>query len=277
MTYSVPRQNVDEFQEHGFTVLRGVIDADTLELLRSECDKFVSRTDERMKAQNLDVQGINHRGKRYFISNRYRDGEELWKFLFGSLMQSITTAFLGENVFLFLEQWVVKGSHQGMKFAWHQDSGYVNFTDPGNRHEPYITCWCALDDVNHTNGTISVLPHDVANTNHRVLNHVREKGTNDLVGYEGSEAGVEIAAPAGTVVVFSSTSLHRSSANSTERWRRAYLAQYSAQPVTRTDGSLWSMAVPFVDHGQFVYEVEKDLAAGNPWSHRNTVQVEREQ
>ena len=274
MTYSVPRQNVDDFRTHGFTVLRGVIDADMLALLRSECDTFVSHTDERMKAQNLDVQGINHRGKRYFISNRYRDGQELWRFLFGSLMQSITTAFLGDNVFLFLEQWVVKGPHQGMKFAWHQDSGYVNHHDPGNRHEPYITCWCALDDVSHTNGTISVLPHAIANTKDRVLDHVRETGTNDLVGYTGAEAGVEITAPAGTIAVFSSTSLHRSSANLTDRWRRAYLAQYSAQPVTRTNGSLWSMAVPFVEHGQLIYDVEKDLAAGNPWTHRKDLQVE---
>lgn len=274
MRHSIPQLKVDEFQKHGFTVLRDVIDPDMLELLRSECDRFVAKTDERMKAQNLEVIGINHRGKRYFISNRYRDGQELWKFLFGPLMRSITTAFLGDDVFLFLEQWVVKGPQQGMKFAWHQDSGYVEHVDPGNSHKPYITCWCALDDVNHANGTISVLPHDVANTRNRVLNHERESGTNDLIGYAGSEEGVEISAPAGTIAVFSSTSLHRSSANTTDRWRRAYLAQYSAEPVTRKNGSLWSMAVPFVERGQLVYDVEKDLAAGNPWSPRENIQVE---
>ena len=91
-------------------------------------------------------------------ANRYRDSERMPRFVYGDLMRDITTALLGETVFLFNEQWVVKGAEQGMKFAWHQDSGYVNFRDPGNSHRPYLTCWCALDDMTRENGTISVMP-----------------------------------------------------------------------------------------------------------------------
>ena len=58
-----------------------------------------------------------------------------------------------------------------MKFAWHQDGGYVKFSDPKTRHRPYLTCWCALDDMSEDNGTIFVMPHDRANTRNHILPH----------------------------------------------------------------------------------------------------------
>ena len=41
-----------------------------------------------------------------------------------------------------------------MKFSWHQDSGYVGYPD----HKPYLTCWCALDDMSEENGTVISCP-----------------------------------------------------------------------------------------------------------------------
>ena len=164
-------------------------------------------------------------------------------------MRDITTAFLGETVFLFNEQWVVKGAEQGMKFAWHQDSGYVNFRDPGNTHRPYLTCWCALDDMTRENGTISVMPHDRVGSRGTVFPHRHEPGSNDLVGYEGDDPGVLVEMPAGSVAVFTSTSLHRSGANTTSGLRRAYLTQYTREPLRSSNGELWGQAVPFVSNG----------------------------
>ena len=77
------------------------------------------------------------------------------------------------------------------------------------------------------NGTISVMPHERVGSRETVFPHRAEPGSNDLVGYEGDDPGVLIEAPAGSIAVFSSTSLHRSDANTTTRLRRAYLTQYS--------------------------------------------------
>lgn len=259
MTYQVPQEALDSFAQDGFAILPNVIDAETLSMLHMECGYFIGYMDAWMTEKDIDVLGITHKGKRYFISNRYRESPDLHRFLFGDLMREITKSFLGPNAYLFVEQWVVKGAEQGMKFAWHQDSGYVKFIDPGNVHKPYLTCWCALDDMSPANGTISVLPHSVVGTKNNVLNHVREEGSNDLVGYHGDEPGVEITVPKGSIVVFSSTSLHRSSANNTQRRRRAYLAQYSSEPLFSSSGKLWSQAVPFVENGEVVYDHERDL------------------
>ncbi|MCY4129704.1 MAG: phytanoyl-CoA dioxygenase family protein [Gammaproteobacteria bacterium] len=259
MSYTVPEKARQNFEKDGFAILPNVIDPETLAMLQMECGYFIGYTDAWMENKDIEVMGITHKGKRYFISNRYRKSPEMHRFLFGELMREITTSLLGPDAYLFVEQWVVKGAEQGMKFAWHQDSGYVKFIDPSNVHKPYLTCWCALDDMSPANGTISVLPHQVVGTRNNVLDHVREEGTNDLVGYQGDEPGVEINVPKGSVVVFSSTSLHRSSANTTDQRRRAYLAQYSSEPIYSSSGKLWSMAVPFVKDGNIVYDREKDL------------------
>lgn len=262
---------VEQFHQEGYAVLEAVIPKTTLTQLREECAYFVGYTDSWMDGEKLDVFGITHRGKRYFISNRYRSSQRMIDFLFGSLMESVVRSFIGDDVYLFNEQWVVKGPEQGMKFAWHQDSGYVKFYDPNTQHKPYLTCWCALDDVSHENGTISVMPHSVLGTKGSILNHVQEDGTNDLVGYSGQEPGVELSMPAGSIAVFSSTSLHRSSANNTKQQRRAYLAQYSAEPIRRSTDGLWAQATPFLKSGLFVYDQLSDLKEFESRPKRNRV------
>ena len=264
MTRAIGDAERTAFAEHGYVVLESVIDAHDLAMLRRECAVFVERTDAWLAERGTDVFGITHRGKRYFISNRYRDSADLARFIFGDTMRAITTAFLGDTVYLFNEQWVVKGAEQGMKFAWHQDSGYVRFNDPGNQHRPYLTCWCALDDMSASNGTISVMPHDRVGSRDTVFPHRREDGTNDLIGYEGDDPGVLIEMPAGSVAVFSSTSLHRSGPNTTDRWRRVYLTQYSAERIRSTQGDLWGQGVPFVEDGQLVYDPATDVAGPMP-------------
>ena len=249
------------FERDGFVILESVIDDAALAMLREECAVFVDRTDRWLLRRGTDVFGITHRGKRYFISNRYRDSERMRDFVFGDLMRAISTAFLGSTVYLFNEQWVVKGAEQGMKFAWHQDSGYVCFRDPGNVHAPYLTCWCALDDMTRENGTISVLPHDRVGSRNTVFAHRHEPGSNDLVGYEGDDPGELCEMPAGSVAVFSSTSLHRSGANTSGQWRRAYLTQYTAAPIYSSNGELWAQAVPFVADGKRVYDRAADTGS----------------
>ena len=259
MSFSVSQQDIDAYQSEGYAILPQVLNKADLEMLRLECAYFVGFTDSWMIEKGISVFGITHLGKRYFISSRYRFSETLHTFLFGELMRKITTAFLGPDVYLFNEQWVVKGAKEGMQFAWHQDSGYVKFRDPTTQHNPYLTCWIALDDMSEENGTISVMPHSTLDTQARIIDHQVQEGSNDLVGYDGEETGVQIDVPAGSIAVFSSTNLHRSNANYTANPRRAYLAQYTAAPIYTQEGKLWAQAVPFVKDGECVYDVDADL------------------
>jgi len=250
---TIPEQQRDQFHEEGYVILEGIIPPDMLAMLREECSYFLGYMDAQLDAAGKTVAGGTHRGKRYFIYNRYSLSSRLWQFLFSPLMAEVAQAALGPNAYLFHEQWVIKGPEQGMKFVWHQDSGYVKNSDPNTRHKPFVTCWCTLDDVNEANGTVYLLPHSRGGTRHTIIDHTSEAGTGDLVGYTGDDPGIPIIAPAGSVVAFTSFNLHRSGANTTPQMRRVYLPQYSSEPIYHSEGRLWAWAVPFVKDGRIVY------------------------
>ena len=251
---------IDTYHEKGYTILERIVPDDVLAMLREECHYFVGYQDGAMDARGDRSSGITHRGQRYFIANQYRMSHRIWRFIYSDLMARVVTTALGEEVYLFNEQWVVKGPEVGMEFAWHQDAGYVKHADPATTVEPYLTCWCALDDMTEANGTVYVLPHDRAGTRDKVLLHEKDPRTHDLIGYTGDDPGEAAIVPAGSIVAFSSYLFHRSGANTSDAMRRVYLLQYSAAPVRRSDGSLWAMAVPFLNRGKIVYDHEADTA-----------------
>lgn len=248
------------YAEEGYMVLEGVIAGDMLQMLREECSYFLGYMDARFDAGLVADGALSFRGKRYFVNNLYRYSSRTWQFIFGDLMAEVCRATLGDEAYLFNEQWVVKGSEQGMDFSWHQDSGYVKFMDSGTVHRPYVTCWCTLDAVDEANGTVYLMPHSRGGTANRIIDHDRDPETNDLVGYAGDDPGIAIEAPAGSVVAFSSYNLHSSGANSTDRMRRVYLPQYAPAPLRHSQtGERFNLAVPFLKEGRNVYDHAADI------------------
>ncbi len=237
----------EQYRTQGYFILEAAIPEDMLDGLREECDRLVAEHDAEMERKGVTTHGITHYKKRYFISNRGQESTTISRFLFSDLMADVAQATLGETVYLFHEQYVVKAPEVGTKFAWHQDSGYI-----GHYHTPYLSCWCALDDMSLENGTISVLPYDRAGmTPDDLFDHTVEAASNDKVGYKGDEPGIPAIVPAGSVVVFSSRTFHRSGPNTSPRVRRSYLAQYSREVIMNKDRTApWGQAVPFLTDGQ---------------------------
>jgi ectoine hydroxylase-related dioxygenase (phytanoyl-CoA dioxygenase family) len=108
--------------------------------------------------------------------------------------------------------------------------------------------------MSEANGTIYVLPYERAGmTADDLLTHTVEAGTNDKVGYHGDDPGDPVIVPAGSIAVFSSRTFHRSGTNTTDKMRRSYLAQYSAEPIMNKEGTaLWAQAVPLLENGKQV-------------------------
>jgi len=120
MSLLTPEQSA-LYHEEGYFILPGILPPETLTMLREECSYFLGYMDASMDAKGVEVDGINHRGKRYFIGNRYRLSQRMRDFAFSPMMAEVAQAALGPDVYLFNEQWVVKNAEQGMKFGWHQD------------------------------------------------------------------------------------------------------------------------------------------------------------
>ena len=244
----------DQFQREGYFVLNAVVPQDLLVMLREECLYFIGYKDGQMDAADGEANDFNRQHQRYFIANLYRKSMRMHRFIFSDLMADICRATLGDEAYLFYEQWVVKGPERGAKFAWHQDSGYV-----GYEHKPYLTCWVTLDDVNEDNGTVYILPFSRADTRDTV-EHSKDKGSSDLIGYRGDDPGDPVIAPAGSIAVFLSTVFHRSGTNTSPAMRRIYLPQYSSEPILRPDtGKPHSQAVPFLRDGRIVYDATADI------------------
>ncbi len=213
--------DVATFRRQGYCVLDTPLTRGELSSLRDAADQLLGEPTE----VDLRYHDIERGDDRRFLRLRHEDLPPVSEFLFGDRMRHLARAFTGGDAYLFVEQFVVKGPRTGAGFAWHQDSGYVGFA-----HEPYVSFWIALDDVTEENGCISILPRNI-DRNRRIEEHVWDEYNKEKVGYRGPDPGTAIPCPAGTIVVFSSLTLHRSGPNTTDRPRRAYLCQYSPEPI----------------------------------------------
>lgn len=243
MSALITKEQVSQYEKEGFVILRNIISAEMIKRIQDECDRFIKEKDEEMDRKGVLVDGISHKGSRYFIAMRNKDSQPMQELLYGKELEAITRSILGENVYLFLEQFVVKAAEKGMKFAWHQDSGYLAFP-----HKPYLSCWMPLDDVNEENGTVYLLPYDAAGTRVRI-DHIHDKETNDEVGYFGDDPGVPALLKKGDIALFSSLCFHRSGTNNTHKARRILLMQYSPEPIVK-EGRPFRLVEPFIVNGK---------------------------
>ena len=208
-----------QYAAEGFFLIESFFGDVVIEALRAECDKSVAYVDQAMDEMGVDTYGLNHRDQRYIFPQQYKKSDVLPGVLFSEPMAEICRATLGATAYLVLEQFVVKGA-RCVPFEFSN----------------YTTVWIPLDDVDEANGTLYFLPYSRAGTRVRV-EHRFMPDRHDMIGYFGDDPGIPVIAPAGTIAVTSSTTFHRSGANTTDAPRRAFIAQYSAEPMLNPDGS----------------------------------------
>jgi ectoine hydroxylase-related dioxygenase (phytanoyl-CoA dioxygenase family) len=250
MSFGIGEEQKAQYRTEGYFVLESVVPPAHLALLQEQCASAVRGIDEQMDREGTDSLGINHRGRRYFVGQSWRIHPRLGAFLFSELMAAICRATLGDAAFLHNDQYVVKCEKAGMSFAWHQDSAYTHARI--GDHPEYVTCWCALDDVNEDNGTVYLLPASRFGKR-ELAEHRQDPETKDRIGYTGNDPGDPVIVPAGSMAVFSSLVFHRSGANPSGKQRRAYLAQYVPEPIRNLPGEFPQYyAEPFLEGGRVV-------------------------
>jgi len=215
-------ERLAKFREQGFVSLDTALAADELATLRRVCDVLL---DEPVDDGGKDRHKIGLGEDRRFLCHRHAEFPDLEAFVLGDRMAALTSELLGTDAYLFNEQFVVKGPDSGASFAWHQDGAYVGYD-----HSAYLTVWIALDDTSEDNGCVYILPRNL-DDEPGLEKHTWLESTNELSGYAGSQTGVAAVCPAGSIVAFSSVTLHRSGENRTDKRRRAYVCQYSAEPI----------------------------------------------
>ena len=244
MSLLISDEHRQQYVDDGYFILERVIPDEHLQIIRDACDYLIDLMHQEMDRLGTDHIHISHRGKRYHIAKQYEQAPRLREYVFSDLMAEVCRATIGDQAYLFYDQYVAKAAEQGIKFSWHQDGGYLGFP-----HRPYVTIWAAVDDMTLENGTAWVLPFSTAGIR-TLVEHIRDSETGDKVGYFGRESGIPAVVPAGSLVVFSSLTFHRSGANTTDRMRRAYVTQYSPEPIYKAGTKeLAHLAVPFLSDG----------------------------
>ena len=84
--------------------------------LRGECQRFIDERDREMDRLGVDKLDLDRRGSRYFV-HAYGQSLAVERFMSLGLMVQIVQAALGDTVYLFNEQYVVKAAEQGMPFS----------------------------------------------------------------------------------------------------------------------------------------------------------------
>ena len=224
------------FSKKGYVILNDILETYEVDFLRKICDELLLEPCK----DNFVSEGknINKGNNRRFLSHRHQDFTQLSNFLLSDIMKLLLVNFIGKSSYLFNEQFVVKGANSSSSFGWHQDSAYIPFD-----HKPYLTIWIALDDITSLNGPLCIISRNIERMT--LVKHKWDNNAKELVGYHGKNIGIPIEVSSGSMIIFSSLTMHRSDANKSLNPRRAYVAQYSSEPIIDPDsGEMRRFATP---------------------------------
>ena len=211
-------EQADQFHDLGFTVVEDVFDARELGEVTAALDEIEARADAFLHSQPDGRLYIAETGAIVFAPHAVLAAVAARRFAAHPVFAGLCHDLLGDDVRLYWDQLVYKKPEKPREFPWHQDNGYT-YVMP----QQYLTCWVPLTDATLDNGCPWVMPglHLGGTLDHTF---VEPLGHQCLADPEGA---VPIPVRAGSVVVFSSLTPHRTGPNITDEVRRTYILQYA--------------------------------------------------
>ncbi len=205
---SVTEEQRRDFETEGWFHMGSVFTDDELDEITREYDRIMSRPLR-----------IGEQGKRPFEYSAllHVQSEIMRRYAIHSGLVEVAVDLLGPEVRLYWDQAVSKPPGATSDVPWHQDNGYTP-VEP----EEYVTFTVAIDETSEQNGCLWIQPGS-----HR--SGVQPHRPTDMIffrGYDGPDTGVAAPQARGDVMAFSSLTLHRSGANTSDRPRRSWVIQY---------------------------------------------------
>ncbi len=221
-----PRRLTDaqtrSFDADGWLIVEDVLDASTLADLTAQLDALEAEADAFVRAQPDDRFVLSEADAITFSTHAVLTSEVARRV---SRLESITDIchdLIGPDVRLYWDQLVYKKPQKPREFPWHQDNGYT-FIEP----QQYLTIWLALNDATVDNGCPWVAPgtHRTGTLTHTYVHPL------GLQCFADHPAAIAAPISAGSAVVFSSLTPHRTGPNTTEAVRKAYILQFAPDGV----------------------------------------------
>jgi ectoine hydroxylase-related dioxygenase (phytanoyl-CoA dioxygenase family) len=219
---SGPFRRIDAAQarswsDSGYFVLEDAFDAEEVGRVISEIDPIEAQVTAFLRTRPDGRLSIAQDGNITFSTHLVLRSTVLADFCRHPVLRALCHDLLGPDVRLYWDQAVYKKPERPAEFPWHQDNGYT-YIEP----QQYLTCWIALTDATVDNGCPWVSPglHRRGTLRHWMT----EAGWCCL---ESAPDAVAVPVRAGSIVVFSSLTPHRTGPNVGDSVRKAYIVQYA--------------------------------------------------
>ena len=214
---AVSPDQAHHYDERGYFVLEGALDADEVESVRAAIDPIETGREEELRSMEGGRFFIARADEITFTTHLVLQSALLRTFIGSALFADLCVDLVGPDVRLYWDQAVYKKPGTDSPFPWHQDNGYA-FVEP----QQYLTCWVALTDATEDNGCPWVVPGL-----HRLGTLAHEYSDIGFVCLRDPEEAVPVPAAAGSIVVFSSLTPHSTGPNRTRDVRKAYIVQFA--------------------------------------------------
>jgi phytanoyl-CoA hydroxylase len=224
---TLTEEQVAAYDRDGFVLVPDVFDEETLAQAREEIEPHERQVNDFLRQVDGGRISVAAADRLTVALHLVTRSERLRDLCADPRLAGLCADLVGPRVRLYWDQAVYKQPHNDEPVPWHQDNGYT-YVEP----QAYLTCWIPLVDATLDNGCVWVLPG------------YHRRGTiahwNTELGWrclpEETEGAVPVEAPAGSVVVFSSLTPHRTGPNHTDGVRSAYIVQYAPDGAEALEG-----------------------------------------
>ena len=234
----------ERFEEQGYLVVEGLLDADELATCRAEIDRlhqlaaqleaaedassgnFQREPFAKDKSQNGDLPVLRK------IENTRAHSQVFCDLAAHAKLVEILQALLGEDLLLFRSTLMLKPAFHGSSHGLHQDSAYWPMDPPA-----LVTVSIALDDADQSNGCFKVIPGS-HKWGLQDWGHIARPQAAQLTERQDIDLAAQIDVPlkAGSALFFHSLMVHGSGPNTSSKSRNTALYAYFSPDVRYLPG-----------------------------------------
>ena len=221
---SLTPNQIDAFQRDGYLVIRELLDAAEVDLLRQ-----IAKADQ-VLAQQAVTRADGEGGAIKVVVNNDLPGDTIY----GALARSRRIVepmrqLLGDEVYHYHHKMILKEARVGGAWAWHQDYGY--WYNNGCLWPDMGSCLIAVDQATRENGCLQVVPgsHRLGRIDHGKVGEQTGADPERVAEIVQRLPIVDCELPPGAAIFFHANVLHRSDQNHSDRPRWAFICCYNTK------------------------------------------------